>query len=140
MAGMDIEGLDELIADLQKAGDLSDEVAKEMLEAESQIVIKAHKDELAAQGKRDSGQLIASVGTSGKVDVRGFSHAIDIYPQGVRDDGVRNAEVGFILEFGAPKKHIPASNWMKKANEGCADEAVKAAASVYDEYLKKNNL
>jgi hypothetical protein len=139
MASINFEGLDDLIADLEKVRDLPDDVMEEMLDAEAEIVIKAHKSELESRGMRRTGQLIGSIGATNKIS-RGFSHSVDVYPQGTRDDGVRNAEVGFILEYGAPKKHIPASNWMEQANEGCADKAVEAAGAVYDEFLKKNNL
>lgn len=139
MAGIRFEGIDDLIADIEKVAELPDDVMDEMLDAEAEIVTKAHKKELESRGMRQSGQLIASVGAANK-KVSGFSHSIDIYPQGTRSNGVRNAEVGFILEYGAPKKHIPASNWMEHANETCTDEAVNAAAAVYDDFLRKNNL
>jgi hypothetical protein len=139
MPGIQFDGLDDLIGDLEKLADLPDEVMDGMVNAEADVVVKAHKKELEARGMRQTGQLINSVGKTG-VTTKGYSHAVDVYPQGTRDDGVRNAEVGFILEYGSPKKHIPASNWMAQANEGCADEAVKAAGAVYDEFLKKHNL
>ena len=35
---------------------------------------------------------------------------------------------------------IAAKNWMNNANDKSADEAIAAAESVYDNFLKKNNL
>jgi hypothetical protein len=139
MAGIRFEGIDELIADLEKVTDLSGDAMESMLDAEAAVVTKAHKKELESLGLRRTGQLIASV-AEGNRSQRGFSHEIDVWPQGTRSNGVRNAEVGFILEYGAPKKHLPALNWMKSANEGCEDEAVEAASDAYDKFLKEHNL
>ena len=57
----------------------------------------------------------------------------------------RNADVGFVLEFGGHyDKHgkggIPAHGWMREANEKCADEMTEAEAKIYDEWLKSHNL
>ena len=52
--------------------------------------------------------------------------------------GNRVAEIAFINEFG--KKNQPPRPFISTANEKHAEAAVEAAAKVYDEYLKKNNL
>lgn len=53
---------------------------------------------------------------------------------------VTNAEVGFIHEFGAPHKGIPAKQWMRTANEKAADAMAAAELAVYDQWLKSKNL
>ena len=62
------------------------------------------------------------------------------YTVGGRVVEVTNSEVGFIHEFGAPQKGIPASQWMSKANEACAEETVAAELAVYDRWLKSKDL
>lgn len=62
------------------------------------------------------------------------------YTVGGRVVEVTNSEVGFIHEFGAPNKHIPASQWMSRANEACAEETVEAELAVYDRWLKSKDL
>lgn len=62
------------------------------------------------------------------------------YTTGCRLMEVTNSEVGFIHEFGAPQKGIPASQWMTKANEACAEETVAAEFAVYDRWLKSKDL
>lgn len=53
---------------------------------------------------------------------------------------VTNSEVGFIQEYGAPKKGIRAKQWMRLANEECAKAMVDAEFEVYDRWLKSKNL
>lgn len=137
MAGMEIEGLDDLIGDLDKIADLPEEVQMEMLHAEADVVVKAQKEMIDSLDLRDTGQLRDSIA---RKKGSGAGVSLDIFPQGIRDDGIRNAEVGFIHEFGAPVRHIKASGWMERANEECADEAAGHAEEVYDQFLKKNNL
>lgn len=142
MAGISYDGLDDLLKDLDSITDIPEEVLDEMLDAEADVVVRAQKEEVAKQGLIDTGQLQKSI-SRGKKYTKGLGRNMDIYPQGTRKNGkktISNAEIGFIHEFGAPGQKIPAKNWMKKANEGCADQAVENAAKVYERYLEKHNL
>ena len=136
MASLTVSGLEDLISDMEAAANIPDSVAKEMLIKEAGIVEKAHKESIQSKGLIDSGQLIGSI----EADKAPTGRIIEVYPRGIRKNGVRNAEVGFIHEYGAPGRHIPAKNWMKAANEGCADKATDAAFEVYDKFLKSKNL
>lgn len=138
MARINVEGLDSLIDDFRKIADLPEAVQLEMLHAEADIVVKAQKEQIDSLGLRDTGQLRESIAREKGSD-RGKVY-LDIYPQGTRENGVRNAEVGFIHEFGAKKKKIKASKWMESANEKCATEAVNAAEAVYHGFLDKNGM
>lgn len=135
---LEIEGLDELIGGLENIMDLPRTVQRDMLNAEADIVVRAQKEEIESLGLVDSGQLKASIARERDIKTDRLGVCMDIYPQGTRADGIRNAEVGFIHEYGAPQKKIKASGWMKKANEKCADEAVEAAADVYEKFLQDN--
>lgn len=136
MASLTVDGLADLINDMEAAANIPEHVASEMLVKEADIVAKAHKEKIQADGLVDSGQLLESI----EADKAPKGRTIEVYPRGVRKNGVRNAEVGFIHEYGAPGRHIPAKNWMKTANENCADKATDAALKVYDEFLKSKNL
>jgi len=140
MAGVSVDGLEGLMESFDALADLPEDLMDDMLNAEADVVVRAQKDAVSALGMVDTGQLKDSIRKNQKTGTGSMGKYLDIYPQGVRDDGVRNAEVGFIHEFGAPRKHIPASGWMKQANEQCTDEAVSAAEAVYQEYLNENNL
>lgn len=142
MAGISHDGLDDLLKDLDSIVDIPDEVLDDMLDAEADVVVRAQKEEIASQGLIDTGELQRSI-SRGRKYSKDFGRKVDIYPQGTRKNGkkeIKNAEVGFIHEFGAPREKIPAKNWMKKANERCADQAVGSAAKVYERYLEKHNL
>ena len=47
-----------------------------------------------------------------------------------------NNDVGFVWEFGAPKRGIQPRQWMRTANEESADDVVAAEFKVYDDWLK----
>lgn len=52
----------------------------------------------------------------------------EVYPDGVRDDGQRNAEVGFVLEYG--RSNMPARPWMRPAVERESEAIAAAVADV----------
>ena len=140
MAILKTEGLEELLNDLEAVAELPDSVASEMLNKQADVVVKAQKSRISSIGLVDSGQLLRSISKEGSIKKRGAGRSIEISPQGSRTNGVRNAEVGFIHEYGASGRHIPAKNWMRLANEACADETTEAAREVYDKFLQSKNL
>ncbi|MCM1190743.1 MAG: hypothetical protein NC541_15820 [bacterium] len=138
---IEVGGLDDLIEGLDNIMDLPEDVQREMLDAEADVVVRAQKEEIESLKLVDSGQLKASIAREHEVKLLnsgGMGMHMDIYPQGTREDGTRNAEVGFIHEYGAPKRHIKASAWMRNANEKCAEKAVEAAVDVYEKFLQKS--
>lgn len=139
MAQLTVNGLEELMNDLNAVSELPDGVAYEMLNSQADVLVLAQKKQIMDDDLIDSGQLFASIDKT-SVKHEAASRYIEVYPQGKRRDGVRNTEVGFILEYGRPKREIPAKHWMKQANEGCAERTTEAARKVYDEYLKTRNL
>lgn len=130
-------GLDELIRGMEDIMELPEDVVSDMLNAKADVVVAAQKDQLRKIGLQDTRQLIDSVSRVNKVQSRGMEKYMEVYPQGTRENGVRNAEVGFIHEFGAPDRHIRAKHWMEDANEECADDAAEKAADVYEKYLEQ---
>jgi hypothetical protein len=132
MAGFTFDGIDEIIAQYGRL-DILLSIQDEMLRAESEVIIKAQR----AGAPKDTGRLAESISGSACKTGRNGARYMDIYPKGLHDkDGkVRNAEVGFINEFGAPKRGIAARQWMKLANEECADDALAAATVIYDRYI-----
>lgn len=139
-ANFSVNDLDGLMLDLAEVAELPDDVAEEMLLAEAEIVEEAQVSAGKAMGVYDTGQTLASIG-HGKMKLgRGGGRTLYVYPRGVNDKGVRNAEVAFINEFGAPKRGIPARPFVAAACESAADAAVEAAAKIYDKYLKSKNL
>ena len=140
MADFEFDGLAELMDDLEAVADLPDEVAEEMLRAQADVVINAEKASAAAHGLVDSGQLQASIGIQGTMKRKGLNRYIDVTPKGRRQNGVRNAEVAFIHEYGAPKRGIPAKAWIRQAVETSSKQTTAAAAEVYNQFLNSRNL
>lgn len=100
--------------------------------------------QLAADGLIDTGTLVASPGFNSKPRRRNGRLSIDVYPQGIHHDTpngpVRNAEVAFIHEFGAPARGIKATQSMRKATERAAADVTEAERQVYEAWLYRLNL
>lgn len=140
MAHLSVNGLDGLLDDLQSIEELPDEVAEEMLDAEAAIVEEAQVYTGMKMGVYRTGDTLRSI-THGKMKRRRDGQRTKyVYPQGTNEKGERTATVAFINEFGAPQRGIAARPFIRTANELSADEAVEAAADVYDQFLKSKNL
>jgi len=144
MAQMTIDGLDELGLSLQKIAELPEETVVDMLNAEAEVAIKFQRKSISDLGLSPHGKLLRSIGSKMSRDNKG-NPIVDVFPQGVHhiDPGgtkVRNAEVGFIREYGAKGKNIDPKQWMRLANEKAAKDIDAAALAVYDDFLKSNNL
>lgn len=169
MAQFNATGLKELGLSFQQIAEIPDDVAYDMLMAASSVVVDAQKKSLRTLGLVNTGKLLNSIQAYKRRDYRrpkDDQRYVIVHPDGKRGQrkrrlvtkaykrskhdrtytyggnvvDVTNSEVAFIHEFGAPKKNIPASQWMTKANESCAAETVAAELAVYDRWLKSKNL
>lgn len=140
MAQFSVNGLDDLMDDLLAIEELPDETAEKMLAAEAEVVEEAQVYTGMKMGVYRTGETLRSI-THGKMK-RGKDggRSMYVYPQGTNENGDRNAEVAFINEYGAPERGIEPRPFIRTANESAADAAVNAAADVYDEFLKSQNL
>lgn len=136
-------GLDQLRLSLEEIADIPEGVLLEMLSAQGEVVKQGQERRLAGMKWKDesTGQLARSIQVSGKLKRGAGAPALYVYPQGVRRDGkTRNAEVGFLQEYGAPRRGVEGRQWMRLANEESAEEAVRAAAEVYSRWLEGEGL
>lgn len=140
MAEISTSGLEELFADMAAIAEIPDEVILEMLTAEAEIIAEAQAAEARAMGVVDKGITAGSITFDKKLKVTKDGKAISVHPKGTRSDGSRRRveEVAFINEYG--KEGQPARPFINTANERKAEEAVQAAAQVYDNFLKSKNL
>lgn len=154
MARFDTQGLDELLADMKKQGELVGEVADKMLMAGAEEVKNAWRASAERNQLRDSGDMIESIGFPRKPKTAGDVRTIDIYPQGRDRKGVRNAEKAFILNYGtagsnslnAQRKRkkqdkrkgpgIPATHWVDDADKASGEPVMAAMERIWDEHLK----
>lgn len=102
-----------------------------MLKAGAEILINAQKEEAQAMKIRDTGDFIKSI-KAGNVKKGSEGSYVDVYPQGKDHKGVRNAEKGFIAEYGTSK--IKPRPWMRTANEKSAEEVTAAEKEIWDKY------
>ena len=144
MAGFETTGIEGLALSLEEVADLPEDVLLKMLEAEGEVVRGAQEKRLKALTFTDetTGQLEDSISMTHRLKRdRSGTPGISVYPGGVRRDGkTRNAEVGFLVEHGAPRRGIAPRQWMRVANEESAEEAAAAAGAVYERYLREKGL
>ena len=149
MAKFDVSGMDELLADMKRQGELAGETADKMLMAAAEEVKEAWRDEATRRDFHDIGDMIESIGYSRKPKTAGDVRTIDIYPQGKDKKGVRNAEKAFVLHYGRkgsgnkPRRGkkfsgpgIPATHWVDSAEDNAGPRALAAMERIWDEHLK----
>lgn len=138
MARLSFSGLDDLMLSLQDIADIPDDVAREMLEAEAQVVEEAQIAYGVSMGVYDTGETLQSIRRGKMKRGKGGDRLMYVTPQGRNVRGERNAAVAFVNEYG--KRGQPARPFISAANEAAADSATEAAAVVYDQWLKSKNL
>lgn len=168
MAKFNAEGIDGLMISFEEFSQIPDDVVEKILTAGGEVVVEAHKRSLDRLGLVDTSKLKDSIKAHSKVGTKNGERLryVLVYPGGTRGKRnrrkvtkvyknskhgrtytvggdtvkVTNNDVGFIHEFGAPHRNIPASQWMRKANEESADEMVAAEFAEYDKWLKSLDL
>lgn len=147
MARMELDGLDELMDDLEALARIPDSVIEGVLNAEADVIVPAQQKEIQRQWKGPYSQGISAKSVKKskvKKDRNGCS--VSIYPQGTRKRGkkevrtVRNAEIAFINEYGAPGRGIAPRPAIGMANAKVEKQAVEAGEKVYHAYLDSKNL
>ena len=128
------------------------------LEATGKIMIKAQRESIENEELTDTEQLRDSIAV-----INRGPHSIDVGPTGQRTKksnpkklrrytksslfgsnkryttglAVRNAEVGFIVEYGTDDGRVKKNRWMEKALDRCEDELLEAVTDIYDEIVRK---
>ena len=142
MAQLEVDGLNGLLEDLEALAGLPDSVADGILEAEADVIVQAQREEIGRQWKGPYSEGIsAGAVKKGKVKEGRAGRSITVSPQGSRKRGgksVRNAEIAFINEYGAPGRGIAARPAIAAAN--AEEAAVEAGERVFNAYLDSKNL
>lgn len=143
MAKVEFKGIDELMLSLQEVAALPDEVIDAMLDARADVVVTAQRESAKRMlvGPYAKGDTARSI-KKGKPKLRDGHRVVYVTPTGSRKRGgakaVRNAEIAYENEYG--KKGVPARNFIRTANETCADAATAAEFEVYSRYLESKGL
>ena len=135
MARFDMTGLDELMKDMERKGQLVGEVADQMIAAGAEEVVNAWKTKAAQFTKsrpRAHGDMAASVKSGGSIRGGNVTYA-EIAPQGTDRKGVRNAEKAFILHYG--KKGYPATHWVDEAEDAAKGPVQQRFEAIWDAFL-----
>lgn len=133
MADFNVEGIDSLtIGFMRKAGAL-DEAISDCLNVGADLLVKAQKDQAESMKIHDTGDMINSIKATKQRKDKDGNPYVDIYPQGKDRKGTRNAEKGFIAEYG--KSDQPARPWMRTANEKANDEVQNAICETFNEHM-----
>lgn len=142
MARFDTSGLDDVLADMKRHGELIGETADKMLMAGAEEVKKAWESAIELDDLIDTGDMLKSIGYANAPRTAADIRLIDIYPQGKDRKGVRNAEKAFINHYGTSGsggKGVEATHFVDVADELSADFVIEAYERIWEEFLTKGN-
>lgn len=161
MAKFLAQSIDKLMLDMAALEAIPDSVVDKMLKSSADIALRAMQANIEKLGLIDTRQLLGSLVSVQKRSKDNKLYYL-IYPRGTRKDmyvgaklrrvsikgrrkggqaiKMTNNDVGFVLEFGAPRKNKKAYQWMRTALEGCADQILSVQTRIYDEWLKSKDL
>lgn len=137
------ENIDEIQSLFEKDSMRGERLAPEMLKAGAAVLVEEQKKEsdfMVKTGKlrligkrhlksRSTGALTASIKAS-RIKQSGMTSSIEIYPHGTDRKGIRNAEKGFIANYGAG--HISGYPWMDEANGKVSDKTYEAMLKIWN--------
>jgi hypothetical protein len=139
MAKLDTTGLDDLVRQMEKLGQLRGPVVAEMLDTAAEIVKESWKEAAREHGYgapgstgRGTGEMIDSIDFPVKGDARALYR--DIYPQGSDSKGVSNATKAFVLHYG--RSNMAGSYWVDDAEMNATPKAIEACQEIWDRFLQ----
>lgn len=134
------DSLEEDKIKMDAMGQLPDSLFTDMLNAGADVVARVQREEVKKQWSGPCSEKISAESIKkGTVRKTKSGRTISVYPQGKRRRGkedVRNAEIAFINEYGAPKREIVARPAIRTANKKAEDAAIEAMEKVLDDYLE----
>jgi len=133
MARFEVSGLEAVISDMTRMGQMTGTVADAMLMAGAAVITQHWVDSARAHGHVDTGDMIASIGFPRKPRSVNDARTLDVYPQGKDYKGTRNAEKAFILHYGSSS--IKGSRWVEDAEAEAEQPAGEAMIGVWDEFI-----
>ena len=136
MAKLSFDGLDDVIKQMGKMGQLSGNVANEMLQAGADEMKKAWQNTISRFGRVDTGAMKRSVGY-GKVEDKFAAKTLEVYPRGKDRKGVRNAEKAFVLHYG--RSNMTGSHFVNKAEADGEPKAAAAMEARWDRFMQKGS-
>lgn len=132
MAKFTVTGLDDVMEAMLRQEAIVEEAVPEMLKAGGEVLKRAFQTETKKFNKtgRATGVLTASIKVSA-VKERDGGKFVEVAPTGKDRHGVRNAEKGFVLNYG--RSNMPARPWFTRANIAAADDTIAEMRRVWEE-------
>ncbi len=129
MADFNIVGFDEVERMLLLEAENLEKTVDEMLTAGGNILVEAQRNEVKSLDIVDKGELIKSIKIA-KITRKDSQAEAIVSPTGKDRKGIRNAEKGFIAEYG--KSNIPPRPWQERANIKSENAVHEAMLSVWE--------
>lgn len=131
MAKFEVSGLDKVQAQIDKRAASTVNAIPSMLKAGAAVLVKAQQEQanIMFTGDRSTGDLAKSI-KAGSVKGNDTERYIEVYPQGTDRHGVRNAEKGFVQQYG--RSNMAARPWFSTANEKAGDDVSEAMRKEWE--------
>jgi len=134
MARIDTEGMDDLISEMTRMGELSGEVAKVMAAAAGAEIRGAWRESAEAHRLRKTGAMIESIGFPGPVQKIGDTVYQDVTAMGKDSKGTRNAEKAFVLNYGTSR--IRPTHWVDEAEAAAGPRVQEKLEKIWGDFLE----
>ena len=141
MADITFDGMDDAIRALDAAGNLTDELVSEMLQAGADVVTHEIRDGISRSRYKIS-HYASSVKPSKKLKRKRGDSYVTITASGNNSEGRRRAEVLFVLNYGRREQYgrIEPGYFWTLATQRAQDPAAKAMEEVLSDHYKKEGL
>lgn len=151
MPSLKIDGLDKLVAEMERDAARTEQCMDRMLLAGAAAVKEGWKQSAREHDLIDTGEMFDSIDYNNKIKKSGDLKYVEIYPMGKRSSGKRNAEVAYVLHYGTQgttgwraklrrrnKKYpnqpgTPATLWVDRAEELGAQTSLDVMMKIWKE-------
>lgn len=148
MATFTIDGIDDLMNDLNTLAKITDEAASDMLNAEADVIVPAQRKEIEQQWSGPHSMKISAKSVKkGRVKKTQDGHEIYVYPKGTRKRGkkrVSNGRIALVNEYGSSRrgtgKEILPRPAIQTATGKAEGTARDAAEKVFNAHMDKHKL
>ena len=142
MAELEVDGLAELVRQLESADLYSDECAGKMLRDMAED-FESNVGKNMRSTRYDIAHMIKEVGHKKKIKTdKDGSKYVTVSIKGKNNHGERNATIVFVLNYGRQKEfgYIPPGHFWDAAAQQTSNNAQKIAENAANDYLKKKGL
>lgn len=137
MARVNVVGMDAVLEDMKRMGELTGPVADQMLLAGAAVMKRSWKQSIQKHDFIDTHSMIDNVNFPKKPKSIQDVRTIDVYPQGKDKNGTRNAEKAFILHYG--RSNMDASNFVDEAEQNAKAESDAAMEKIWNHFIEKGS-